>query len=61
MKDDKKKQKSESSHVSGKALNVCGKGHSISKSWVMDSGAFHHMTPSKESFPSLCSTYTSSI
>ena len=43
------------------ALNVCGKGHFILESWVMDSGASHHMTPCKESFPSLCSTSTSSI
>ena len=42
-------------------MNVCGRAHSVSDSWVMDSGAIHHMTSSKESFISLCSTYNFSI
>jgi len=42
-------------------LNALGKGYFILESWVMNSGASHHMTPSMDSFPSLCSTSTSSI
>jgi len=61
IKYDKKKKTFGTSHVLGKVLNFHGRGHSISKSWVMDSGATHHMNPSRDSFASLYSTYTSNI
>ena len=46
----------------GKALNVQGRySKSCSQKWVLDSGASHHMTSSKESFALLSSSSTSSI
>lgn len=57
----KKKKKYKTSHVLGKDLNLFERGNSILENCIMDSSATHHMNPYRESFASLCSTYTSSI